>query len=160
MKTITRAIVLLIGTVLVAGSVGAPTSASVPQDLTASSIPPAASSDVLLVAPGKIGALRMGASKKSAKRRGWIRYSRDCGWSAGPRALRFDADGNEVFKAYPDKVTKRKVRSMHAFGNVVTKKGIRAASLEPRRSSRKPPHGSAERLPEAALPRRLAGLRH
>ena len=48
---------------------------------------------------------------------------------AGPRALRLDQDGNEVFKAYPDKMAKGKVLSMHAMGDVVTTKGIWARGL-------------------------------
>jgi hypothetical protein len=85
--------------------------------------------DVLIVAPGRIGTLKMGTTKAKAKKRGWIRYERPCGWGAGPRALRLDQDGNEVFKAYPDKMARGKVLSMHAMGDVVTTKGIWARGL-------------------------------
>jgi hypothetical protein len=88
----------------------------------------AASSDVLVVAPGRLGTLKMGTSKTKAKKRGWIRYDRTCGWEAGRRAVRVDGDGDEVFKAYPDKIAHGRVLSFHAMGNVVTTKGVRAAA--------------------------------
>jgi hypothetical protein len=90
----------------------------------------AVASDVLRVAPGKLGSLKMGTTTRKAKKRGWIRWDAAMGaWGAGPRAYRIAGD-SEVFKAYPDTVRKGRVLSMHAMGNVITAKGIRAAGLE------------------------------
>lgn len=84
---------------------------STPQALTGAALVSASPSDVLVVAPGKIGSFRMGTSTKKAKKQGWVSYGM-CGWDAGRRAVQLDQDGDEVFKAYPDKVSKGRVRSI------------------------------------------------
>lgn len=125
MRSIIRVVVLLVGAVLVAGSTTAASGATATRAGTVTA--QVASPDVLVIAPGKIGTLKMGASKARAKDRGWIRYEGVCGWGAGRRAYRLDADGDEVFKSYPDKVTRSRVLSFHAMGQVLTSNGIWAA---------------------------------
>lgn len=91
---------------------------------------PAHGSDVLVVAPGKVAGLRMGASTQDAKRGGWIKWDQTCStWTTGPRTYRTTPRGGEVFKAFPEKVRAGHILSMWATGDVVTSKGIRAASL-------------------------------
>lgn len=118
--------VVLLGAVLALHTAAPAPSVAVvptrPQPIASSGI------DELIVAPGRIGSLRMGTSAKKARKAGWISYG-ECGWDAGRRAVRLDADGDEVFKAYPDRVSKGKVRSMHAMGAVVSTKGIRARGI-------------------------------
>lgn len=89
---------------------------------------PAKQAAVLVVAPGRIGSLKMGTKTSKARRAGWIARGECDGWTAGRRSYRLDADGNEVYKAYPDKIKGGRVRSMHAMG-VVTRTGVRTASL-------------------------------
>ena len=101
---------------------------STPQALTGAALVSASPSDVLVVAPGKIGSFRMGTSTKKAKKQGWVSYGM-CGWDAGRRAVQLDQDGDEVFKAYPDKVSKGRVRSMHAMGAVVSTRGIWSSGI-------------------------------
>lgn len=85
--------------------------------------------DALVVAPGRLGSLRMGTSTSTAKRLGWIARGDVCpGWTAGPRSIKV-AGGNEVFKAYPEKVKAGKLLSMWATGEVVTTKGIRTQGI-------------------------------
>lgn len=86
--------------------------------------------DTLTVSAGQVGALTMGTSTKSAKRRGWISRDSVCGsWTAGPKALKRDSDGREVFKAFPDKIENGRVLSMWAIGEVQTTRGIKTRSL-------------------------------
>ena len=47
---------------------------STPQALTGAALVSASPSDVLVVAPGKIGSFRMGTSTKKAKKQGWVSY--------------------------------------------------------------------------------------
>lgn len=90
---------------------------------------PAKQADVLFVAPGRIGSLKMGTKTTKARKAGWIARDAQCGgWTAGRRAYRLDAQGNEVYKAYPDQLKRGRVLSMHAMG-VSTTAGVRTASL-------------------------------
>ena len=52
----------------------------------------AASAEVLVVAPGRIGSLRMGTATARAKETGWLSRGM-CGWEPGRRALLLDTDG-------------------------------------------------------------------
>ncbi len=115
---------------LTVGLMSAPASAGVPTPTAAGPAALAATDeDVLVVRRGRIGDLRMGTLTKKARTRGWISRDPFCGrWTAGPEAILIQ-DDQEVFKAYPDKVSGRRVRSMHAMGDVVTPKGIRTAGL-------------------------------
>jgi hypothetical protein len=91
--------------------------------------PVAAADDALKVSPGRIDTLRMGTSLTQAERQGWVAPAALCdGWTAGPKALLSNRHG-EVFKAFPTTVTKRRVLSMWATGNVVSTRGIRTRGL-------------------------------
>lgn len=137
-STIRRVTVATAVGALAVGLMSAPASAGVPTlPAHAAAVPtavgPAAlaatDEDVLVVRRGRIGDLRMGTTTKKARKRGWISRDPFCGgWTAGPQAILIQDDG-EVFKAYPDKVSGGRVRSMHAMGDVVTPKGIRTAGL-------------------------------
>jgi hypothetical protein len=123
---------------LTVGLMSAPASAGAPTMPTRAAVVPTAvgptalaatDEDVLVVRRGRIGDLRMGTTTKKARTRGWISRDAFCGgWTAGPQAILIRNEG-EVFKAYPDKVSGGRVRSMHAMGDVVTPKGIRASGL-------------------------------
>lgn len=92
---------------------------------------PAQGADVLVVGPGTVAGLRMGATTKEAKRGGWISRGDMCpGWSTGPKTHKVTSRGIEVFKAYPEKVRAGRLLSMWAAGDVVTRKGVRARSLK------------------------------
>lgn len=88
-----------------------------------------ASSDLLIVAPGRIGDLRMGTTISSARRAGWISRDNTCGgWTAGKKALKWNKKG-EIFKAYPEKTRRGRLLSMWATGEVATTRGVRTAGL-------------------------------
>lgn len=88
-----------------------------------------ASSDLLIVAPGRIGDLRMGTTISSARRAGWISRDNTCGgWTAGRKALKRNSQG-EIFKAYPERIHHRRLLSMWAAGEVATTRGVRTAGL-------------------------------
>lgn len=89
----------------------------------------AAAPQPLIVAPGQVGALRMGTSTVVAEQSGWIAVDTVCqGWTAGPLAYKFNRHG-EVFKAYPDRIKKQRVASMWATGHVATARGIHTDGL-------------------------------
>lgn len=94
-----------------------------------SAAPAVAVDDALVASPGRIETLRMGVTLQRAEQQGWIAPAVLCqGWTAGPNAILSNRHG-EVYKAFPTKVTNKRVLSMWATGNVVTARGIRTKGL-------------------------------